>query len=177
MRRYRICAATFGRRLRIFAAWCTRCARPRWTNWGWSPRCVSAPHGVRSTESGAAEAPIRVEVEAPEAVPPLPAAVEVAAYRIAEEALTNVLRHACARNCRLRVGAEDAALCLEIVDDGVGLPAGHTVGVGLRSMRERAEELGGTIEIGTGPQGGTRIWARLPLARQERDGDATHSDR
>ena len=84
---------------------------------------------------------LQVLVEAPEALPPLPAAVELAAYRIALEALTNVVRHAQARTCRIRFAVVNAdsrpGLRVEICDDGVGLPADHCVGVGLTSMRER----------------------------------------
>ncbi len=84
---------------------------------------------------------LQVLVEAPEALPPLPAAVELAAYRIALEALTNVVRHAQARSCRIRFAVVNAdsrpGLRVEICDDGVGLPADHRVGVGLTSMRER----------------------------------------
>ena len=107
---------------------------------------------------------LRVEVDAPERLPPLPAAVEVAAYRIAEEALTNVVRHGRAGTCLVRLAVEESALRLEIVDDGVGLRAEHTAGVGLLSMRERAAELGGACAVEPIPAGGTRVLARLPLS-------------
>jgi len=110
---------------------------------------------------------LRVSIESPERLPPLPAAVEVAAYRIALEALTNVARHARAQTCRIRLDiAEAQALCLEITDDGDGLPAGSHAGVGLTAMRERAVELGGECRIDSGPARGTRVWARLPLPRE-----------
>ncbi len=96
-------------------------------------------------------------------MPPLPAAVEVAAFRIALEALTNVARHARARTCHIRLTVDDG-LCLEIADDGRGLPAAYRPGVGLAAMRERAAELGGDCAIGAGLAGGTRIRVRLPLA-------------
>ncbi len=105
---------------------------------------------------------VQITVDAPESLPPLPAAVEVAAYRIAQEALTNVVRHAHARNCAVQL-ALDEALCLEIRDDGCGLPAAHPMGVGLSSMRERAAELGGQCVIEAAPDRGTRVRARLPL--------------
>ncbi len=108
---------------------------------------------------------LTVCVEAPEALPPLPAAVEVAAYRIAEEALTNVARHARAQRCVMRLTLADD-LCLAVTDDGSGLPAEHRAGVGLRSMRERATELGGTCVIAALPAGGTRLLARLPLGER-----------
>ena len=104
-----------------------------------------------------------LSVEAPEPVPALPAASEVAAYRIAQEALANVARHAGARTCRVRLSERKGALEVEISDDGRGIGAGAGSGVGLLSMRERAEELGGTCEILPNPGGGTRVLARLPL--------------
>jgi signal transduction histidine kinase len=109
-----------------------------------------------------------ISVEAPEAeaMPPLPAAVEVAAYRIAQEALTNVVRHARATSCLVRVSAEEGALEMEVSDDGVGLPEDRTPGVGLHSMRERAEELGGECKIEPVPSGGTRVMVRLPLSEE-----------
>ncbi|MDX1688268.1 MAG: GAF domain-containing sensor histidine kinase [Candidatus Promineifilaceae bacterium] len=110
----------------------------------------------------------RVNVTAPAGgLPSLPAAVEVAAYRIAMEALTNVARHAQARRCHVRFWVEASAqgrtLCLEIADDGVGLPETVRPGVGMTSMRERAEEIGGSCEIAPADDGGTRVAARLPL--------------
>jgi signal transduction histidine kinase len=114
---------------------------------------------------------LRVTVEAPDQLPPLPAAVEVAAYRIVQEALANVAGHAHARTCAVRLALApsasteaDYALDVEITDDGVGLPAEQRMGVGMLSMRERAEELGGTCVI-EGADGGTRVRARLPLTQ------------
>jgi signal transduction histidine kinase len=92
----------------------------------------------------------------------LPAAVEVAAYHIALEALTNVAQHANAQICRIRLSLENG-LCLEVTDDGDGLPTDNHAGVGLTSMRERAAELGGELRIEPGRPHGTRVWARLPL--------------
>ena len=79
---------------------------------------------------------VRITVTAPEQLPALPAAVEVAAYRIAQEALTNVIRHARAQTDYIRValGGGAAALQLTIDDDGIGLPATHHAGVGLNSI-------------------------------------------
>ncbi|GAA4076596.1 histidine kinase [Nocardioides kongjuensis] len=93
----------------------------------------------------------------------LPAAVEVAAYRIAGEALTNVARHADANGVRLLVETADDTLVLEVADDGRGIPADRAAGVGLASLRERAAELGGTTTISSPPGGGTVVRARLPL--------------
>ncbi len=108
---------------------------------------------------------LSVSVDAPGRLPSLPAAVEVAVYRIVGEALANVVRHARARSCAVRLSAGDGELGLEVSDDGVGIPAGgaRTLGVGLHSMRERAEELGGSCRIEASAMGGTRVVARLPL--------------
>jgi signal transduction histidine kinase len=105
---------------------------------------------------------LRVTIDGPEELPELPAAVEVAAYRIALEALTNVVRHAAARTCSVRVIA-DGALELEIADDGRGVADEPGPGVGLGSMRERAAELGGSCTIERARGGGTCVRASLPL--------------
>jgi signal transduction histidine kinase len=105
---------------------------------------------------------VQVLVFGPDTLPPLPAAVEVAAYRIVQEALNNVMRHAHAENCVIRVLVDDV-LQIEIVDDGAGLPEDHRSGVGLLSMQERASELGGTCVVERLKGGGTRVYARLPL--------------
>lgn len=110
---------------------------------------------------------LRVTVEAPNDLPPLPAAVEVAAYRIVQEALMNVARHAEAGTCAVRLACpESQVLEVEIIDNGVGLPESPEYGVGLRSMRERATELGGDCQIGRASPTGTRVFARLPLAKR-----------
>ena len=103
-----------------------------------------------------------VEVDAPEQLDALPAAVEVAAYGIALEAMTNVARHADAGTCIVRISV-NGALELEISDDGHGFPSDHRAGVGMASMRERAEELGGTCDIEQVDGRGIRVRARLPL--------------
>jgi two-component system NarL family sensor kinase len=105
---------------------------------------------------------LRVAVQATDPLPPLPAAVEVAAYRIATEAMTNVARHAHAHNCLLRLEVGDD-LTVEVRDDGVGLPAGRLPGVGLPSMADRAAELGGRCAVAQLDGGGTRVTAHLPL--------------
>jgi len=107
----------------------------------------------------------QVVVEAPALLPPLPAAVEVAAYRIVQEALMNVVKHAQAQRCTIRLTVQDgpAALQVTITDDRVGLPAAPRRGVGLGSMRERAAELGGACVVESAPSGGTRVIASLPL--------------
>jgi signal transduction histidine kinase len=94
----------------------------------------------------------------------LPAAVEVAAYRILVEALTNVARHSRATHARVGIRCADADLVVQVCDDGPGEGATWCAGVGLTSMRERAEELGGLLTAAPSPEGG-RVLARLPLAR------------
>ncbi len=117
---------------------------------------------VRYSQGG-----LLVTVDAPPSLAALPAAVEVAAYRICLEALTNVVRHANARACVIRLCLDPLAreLRVEIVGDGAGIRRGAAGGVGLRSMRERAEELGGSCVIRPLPGGGTSISARLPVAK------------
>ena len=114
---------------------------------------------------GSKDTALRVVVEAQEGLPDLPAAVEVAVYRITQEALTNVVRHARATTCVVRLSISDE-VTLEIVDDGVGMPSGRSAGVGLSSMNERAEELGGSCTVEISPGGGTRVLARLPLTKE-----------
>lgn len=109
---------------------------------------------------------LRITVHAPQQLPSLPAAVEVAAYRIATEAVTNAVRHARAQSCHLRLEV-DGWLTLEIHDDGDGLPADYEPGVGLSSMRERALELRGSFDIQSGPGRGTILTVRLPLAASQ----------
>ena len=117
-------------------------------------------------------------LEAPGNMPTLPAAVEVACYRIAQEAITNVARHSRAKTCRVRLSVDRGAgvLEVEITDDGVGMPEDRVAGVGLSSMRERAEELGGTLAVEPRRESGTRVLARLPLlAPKEHAEGATSS--
>jgi signal transduction histidine kinase len=98
----------------------------------------------------------------------LPAAVEVAAYRIAAEALNNVARHADAGVVRVDLSVTPDQLVVEVADDGRGIPAHAQAGVGLLSLRERAAELGGTTEVTCPEGGGTLVRARLPLGRMAR---------
>ena len=114
---------------------------------------------------------LMITFDAPERLPQLPAAVEVAVYRIAQEAVTNVIRHAEARTCFVRLGLDESAgyLCLEVQDDGKGLLTKRRAGVGLNSMRERAEELGGTFKVTPVPTGGTLLTARFPCRVNDRN--------
>jgi signal transduction histidine kinase len=110
---------------------------------------------------------LQVQVQAPDRLDGLPAAVEVAAYRITLEALTNARRHAQAHRCQVRLALDDG-LGIEVRDDGRGLPADPADGVGLASMRERAAELGGWCQIEAVPNGGTSVRAWLPVAPRGR---------
>ncbi|MGY1826458.1 sensor histidine kinase [Blastococcus sp. SYSU DS0541] len=102
-------------------------------------------------------------VEADPTADDVPAAVEVAAYRIASEALANVARHARASTCRVELVRDaDRSLVLTVTDDGVGIPEGAPAGVGLVSLRERAAELGGRCTVSCPPDGGTVVRAVLP---------------
>src|SRR5215207_968249 len=114
---------------------------------------------------GSEDEQLSVLVEVPEDLPNLPAAVEVAVYRIVQEALTNVARHAQAKSCVVRLAINEE-VGLEIFDDGVGIPAERSAGVGLSSMRERASELGGSCIVERAPKGGTRVLVRLPLPKE-----------
>jgi signal transduction histidine kinase len=122
---------------------------------------VASLQGLASRD-GAGTA--HIQVEAPDSLPPLDAAVEVATYRIVQEAVTNVARHAHARRCTVRLALEPTLLVLEVADDGRGF-SDRREGVGLQAMRERALELGGTCEIASTPGVGTTVSVRLP--RQE----------
>jgi signal transduction histidine kinase len=100
-------------------------------------------------------------VLAPDDLPALPAAVEVAAYRIAVEAVTNTVRHARARHCQVSISHRDSALTITVTDDGAGLRTTTSHGHGLGIMRERAEELGGTVTV-MDRSPGVMVEARLP---------------
>lgn len=105
---------------------------------------------------------LTVTVDA-EDVPRLPAATEVAAYRIVQEALTNVSRHADAHRACVKLRCAGGTLVVEVVDDGTGVVVPRPDGVGLGSMRSRAEEIGGSFELVAAPGAGTTVRARLPL--------------
>jgi len=96
-------------------------------------------------------------------LPGLPPVVEIAAYRIAMEALTNAARHAGACTARVRFEVDGGALVVTVTDDGRGLTATGRPGTGMGSMRERAHELGGTFAVTTPATGGTHVCAVLPL--------------
>ncbi len=113
----------------------------------------------------AAAAGLKVETETDGAPRPLPFSVDVAAFRIVQEALTNVTRHAGPATAMVRISYQDHDLSVQVDDDGHGLPphAAPADGNGIRGMRERAAALGGELQAGPRPGGGFRIRARLPL--------------
>lgn len=118
---------------------------------------------TKLAERDATTSRLVVSVDLTETVPPLSAAVEVAAFRIAQEAFSNVERHARARCCRITLSTIGQSLRLEVADDGQGLERSARPGVGMRSMRERAEELGGSFTVDRAPEGGTRVTAIIPV--------------
>jgi signal transduction histidine kinase len=99
---------------------------------------------------------------------PLPAVLELAAYRIVQESLTNVVRHAGSPTATVTLTYGSTGLEVEVLDRGRGVhlsdgPAGH----GITGMKERAAAVGGRLEAGPGPQGGFRVWAKLPAGAAE----------
>lgn len=112
---------------------------------------------------GASPNGFRVSVETDGDLEQLPAAVEVAAFRIASEALNNAYRHGHASSCIVRL-RRNSALDLEVIDDGSGIAEVRSSGVGLASMRERASELGGSLKVERREEGGTTVSARIPLS-------------
>jgi signal transduction histidine kinase len=102
-----------------------------------------------------------IQLSMPDGRLELPAAVEVATYRIVMEAVTNVVRHARAARCWLSIST-GTTIDIDVIDDGIGLDGGVRNGVGLTAMRERAEELGGTVLVEPHRPHGTHVHVRLP---------------
>jgi signal transduction histidine kinase len=123
-----------------------------------SPRLTDLPELVRR----ATDAGVQVELVMLGSVP-LPEAVELSAYRIAQEALTNVVRHAGPARCVVSVLIDERAVTIEVVDDGRG-GAAFRIGHGLAGMRERVGIYGGSFAAGPRPEGGFRVQATLPYA-------------
>ncbi|MDQ3630186.1 MAG: sensor histidine kinase [Actinomycetota bacterium] len=110
------------------------------------------------------EAGVHVDLDLAANGPEVPGPVGAAGFRIVQEALTNVVRHAGGQaQAHVRVAQRDGAIEIEVVDDGPDAPREPTPGNGLNGMRERTATLGGTFLAGARPQGGFRIFARLPL--------------
>jgi signal transduction histidine kinase len=118
---------------------------------------------VRSRSATLAGA-MSIEVVGPDDPPALPAAVETAAYRIAVEAVTNAARHSGATRCTVTITADSGGVEVCVRDDGRGLDAERRPGLGLRSMQERAAEVGGAWSIRSLPEGGTLVRAYLPMS-------------
>jgi signal transduction histidine kinase len=122
---------------------------------------------LQQSASRYATGELRFDFDVPQTFPELPAAVETAAYRIAQEAMTNVVRHAGATLCTVLLSCRDGHLILEIRDNGGGLSQDHPSGVGLQAMKERTTELNGQFLLESPPDGGTLVQARLPLEVQD----------
>ncbi|SDD82985.1 Histidine kinase-, DNA gyrase B-, and HSP90-like ATPase [Paenibacillus sp. UNCCL117] len=133
---------------------------------------LSKPAQLLAEEQGTE--PLRIALNVPLPLPPLPAAVEVAAYRIVTESVVNVVKHAQATACTVRLNVDSASqLIVEITDNGLAGSARASAaaaafvagqgGIGQQSIRERAAELGGQCLIERLEQGGTRVFAVLPL--------------
>jgi signal transduction histidine kinase len=103
---------------------------------------------------------------------PLPAAVETAAFRIAVESVTNAVRHSNGRHCTVSIMAKAKGVELTVRDNGRGLKSTHASGVGLRSMSERAAEVGGVCSVRSLAEGGTLVHAWLPFEFGDRDDPA-----
>lgn len=116
---------------------------------------------MRNTKFSGSE--VHIDVHAPEPMPQLPAAVEVAVYRIASEALHNVVKHAQATICQIYIEVDGGCLILMVIDNGKSLSPNAQAGIGTHSMKERAAELGGTLTIQPGESSGTCVLARIPL--------------
>jgi signal transduction histidine kinase len=120
------------------------------------------PDAIRRHAAAISTGPVEVSVDAAADLPTLPEAVETAAYRITQEALTNVVRHAGAHHAHITLDTSDAALTVTVTDDGHGINRATHRGVGLASMRQRAQALHGALRVDTGEHG-TTVVATLPL--------------
>ena len=119
---------------------------------------------VEETIAAGLDAP-DVRVSAPPGRLDVGPAIEACALRIIQEAVLNVRRHAAASSCEIRISADSSDLVIEVIDDGVGVADRLRTGVGIRSMMERAAEVGGTVSISSRSGIGTRVFARLPASR------------
>jgi signal transduction histidine kinase len=118
---------------------------------------------------------LQLSLDLPPVDPPIGDAASIALYRMVQETLTNIARHARATQVRIDMRCDDAAVELRVQDNGVGLPkppSRRKVSHGLMGMRERCQMLGGTIELGNAPDGGACITIRLPLLAQLQTGAA-----
>jgi signal transduction histidine kinase len=127
--------------------------------------------GALRAQTTAASA-VRVDVEIDPGLPTLSAAVEVAAYFIALEALRNAQAHASATRCVLALRRDGDGVRLTVTDNGRGMSANRRTGLGLTSMTERARELGGDLDVTSHPGSGTTVTAALPCERERGPGPA-----
>lgn len=142
---------------------------------GLVPALREQAHDLSARSHRADGRSLQIDVVTEPPLPPIGAAVEVAAFRIAVEGMTNVLRHAAASRCTVRLTAESDGdtsrrgefLHVRVEDDGRGIDPDGRTGVGFESMRNRAEELGGELRVTLRPGGGTVLAALLPLQRGE----------
>ncbi|PVE11784.1 sensor histidine kinase [Streptomyces scopuliridis] len=119
---------------------------------------------IERLAAATADAGVRVDVRRSGEQRPLPTDIDLSAYRIVQEALTNVVRHAGTGHCRVTIGYGDEELSVEVVDDGRGATGnGSAHGFGIVGMRERVGLLHGRLSAGPRPEGGFRVAARLPL--------------
>jgi two-component system, NarL family, sensor histidine kinase UhpB len=107
---------------------------------------------------------IAISLEIDGDLPPLHSDVELAVYRVAQEALTNAVRHSGCSRAHVRLVAPPGRLVLQVSDDGRGLGDGPVTGGGIRGMRERALTVGGRLLLGVGPRGGLEVELDVPLA-------------
>ncbi|WP_198955526.1 ATP-binding protein [Frankia sp. CcI49] len=125
----------------------------------------------------ATRAGLDVRVDERGAGPSPPAAVDLAAYRIVQESLTNAARHSGARHVTIRIHRDDRQLTIGIEDDGRGsAPAGNAGGTGIAGMTERARALGGMLSARPGPAGGFVVRARLPFTVPDKPMDDWGAD-
>src|SRR5215470_8427164 len=126
----------------------------------------------------AEQAGVAVHLDVP-AEDDLPEGVALAAYRIVQEAMTNVVKHAAPTSCQVRVVGTGPEVLIEVTDAGGHRPSAPSApgGHGIIGMRERAALFGGEFEAGPGPGGGFRVTARLPLAAGDLAAQAAHADR
>ena len=123
---------------------------------------VGLVNAVRQRAASLSTATLKYHVDGPDALPPLPAAVEVAVFRIASEAMTNTAKHSGASHCAVGIELDDT-LALTVTDNGCGSASATRPGMGWTSMTERAAELGGSCTISNRSEGGLTVRAVLPL--------------
>ncbi|MGA2830402.1 MAG: histidine kinase [Streptosporangiaceae bacterium] len=118
--------------------------------------------GIERLAAMTLDAGVKVDVDWHGSRQPLPADIDASAFRIIQEAVTNVVRHAGTSQCQVSISQQDGQLSIEVTDSGRG-GSGTGTGYGITGMRERATLLGGDFSAGPRPEGGFRVTARLPL--------------